>query len=121
MSQGAFLSWDEMQRMALPANATLLIQSPTEPVEVACLAVGPSNPHPDWLDDGSFASSQTADSVPIDSAAARSAAEQAEYGSGPVRLIANLIAYNAVLEYALSPRKEEKKEKRALPEAPNSD
>jgi len=121
MSQGAFLSWDELQRMALPANTTILIQSPTDPVEVSCLAVGPSNPHPDWLDDASFTCSQNAGSAPIDSATARSAAEQAEYGSGPVRLIANLIAYNAVLEFALSPRKEEEKEKRAVPEEPNNE
>src|SRR5436190_14134734 len=52
MSDGSYLSWEEVQRLMLPPNATMLVPPPPPaPVEVPALAAGPP-PKPDWLDDG---------------------------------------------------------------------
>src|SRR5258708_7516696 len=81
MSDSTFLSWEEAQRLMLPPNATMLVPPALEPAEVPALAAGPPPARAEWLDDA-FA----------DPAAARAAAEQVEYGPGPVRMLANVIA-----------------------------
>jgi hypothetical protein len=122
MTQGTYLSWEEMQRLALPPDATMLVPPPFQPADVAALAAGP--PRTDWLDEG-FAPPLSAqrpptDAVPVDPAAEQAAAERAEYGPGPVRLLSSLIAVNAVLAYAHEPRTQDDEEQppRKLPDEP---
>jgi len=45
-------------------------------------------------------------------------AERAEHGPGPIRLLANLITYHALLEYAQSPTKVSDGKKPAVPATP---
>jgi hypothetical protein len=107
MSGATFLSWEEAQRLMLPPNATMLVPPPAlENAEVPALAASPPPARAEWLDDA-FA----------DPAAARAAAEEVEYGPGPVRMLANVIAVNALLEYALSPPKKDEEKKRHPAEA----
>lgn len=101
MSDDHVMTWEEMQRLALPPNSTMLVPPPPDVVEVPALAAGPP-PKPDWLDDGF-----TAGEITIDPDANRAAAEREEHGPGAVRLLANMIAVGAVLEYANSPPKKE--------------
>ncbi|MFL5339289.1 MAG: hypothetical protein ACJ8F7_03900 [Gemmataceae bacterium] len=115
MSDGTILSWEEAQRLMLPPNSTMLVP-PIDAPEVPVLAAAP--PRPDWLDDAYVADPKV---QPHDSAAEQAAAERAEYGPGPVRLLANLIAVNAVLEVALTPRRKEEKAPRDLPPEPRPD
>jgi hypothetical protein len=140
MSGGNFLSWDEMQRLALPPNTAMLVPPPPELTEVPALAAGPPKPQPDWLDDAFVANADSAAPVeplalntptvadpsaqrlvPQDPDAERAAAERAEYGPGPVRLITNLITVNALLEFAQSPRKEEDEEERPPRKLPETE
>jgi hypothetical protein len=112
MAEGTFLSWEEAQRLALPPDATVLIPPQPEPIDMAAQSAGPP-PHPVWLDDAYVAESATrVTDTEVDPAAVRAAAERAAYGPGPVRLLANLIAYNALLEYAHSPPKPADEKKR---------
>ena len=112
MAEGTFLSWEEAQRLALPPDATVLIPPQPEPIDMAAQSAGPPRPRPVWLDDAFVAESATrATDTEVDPAAVRAAAERAAYGSGPVRLLANLIAYNALLEYAHSPPRPEDEKK----------
>ena len=102
ISDGSYLSWEEVQRLMLPPNATMLVPPPPpEPAEVPALASGPP-PKPDWLDDG-YVGVQPASNLTITPQEARSAAEKAEHGPALVRILANAVAVNAVLEYANSP------------------
>lgn len=123
MAEGTFLSWEEVQRLALPPNAAMLIPPTPEP-EVPALAAGPPS-KADWLDDGFIAESmlKAADPnvVPVDPDAERAAAASPDQLPGPVRLLANLIAYNAVLEYATSPRKKDDEEEQQIPSKPRDD
>ncbi len=119
MGDGSYLSWEEVQRLALPPNAAMLIPPPPEPLETAAPGAGPPHSKPDWLDDINFPDSpKPADSAPIDPEANRAAAERAEYGPGPIRFLANLIAFNAVLEYAKSPPKKDEDEDKRIPAQP---
>jgi hypothetical protein len=128
MSQGTFLSWDEMQHLALPPNSAMLIPPTPDPLELAELSAGVPEQRPDWLDDAFQGEPKVAlneqpntDAVIIDPDANRAAAERAEYGDPAVRLLANLIAMNAALEYAQTPPKEEDEEKKQVPLAPKPD
>src|SRR5207249_8055796 len=100
MAEGTYLSWDEVQRLALPPDATMLVPPQPEPAEVFAPAAGPPPPRPVWLEDAFVAQPIVPTAEPLDPAAARAAAERAEYGPGPVRFLANLIPFNALLEYA---------------------
>jgi hypothetical protein len=102
MSDGTVLSWAEVQMLALPPDATMLVPPPVESAEVVAPAGGPPVQHRDWLDDA-FAAAPAP--VAVDPAAAQAAAERAEYGPGPVRFLANLITFNALLERAQTPAK----------------
>lgn len=120
MAEGTFLSWEEAQRLALPPDATVLIPPQPEPLDMAAQSAGPP-PRPVWLDDAFVPEPATrAIDTDADSAAARAAAESAAYGPGPVRFLANLIAFSALLEYAHSPPKptDEKKSVPSVPPAP---
>src|SRR5262249_59340505 len=70
MSQGTYLSWEEMQRLALPPDATMLVPPPFQPADVAALAAGP--PRTDWLHEGlappPAAQPQPGDAGPVDPA-----------------------------------------------------
>ena len=116
MSDGTILSWEEAQRLMLPPNSTMLVP-PIDAPEVPVLSAA-APPRPDWLDDAYVADPNV---KPQDPAAEQAAAERAEYGPGPVRLLANVIAVNAVLEVALSPRRKEDEEPRKLPPEPLPD
>ena len=111
--------------LALPsARAQEQPQPPPqpEPVEMAALSAGPPPLRPVWLDDAFVAESATrVTDTEVDPAAARAAAERAAYGPGPVRFLANLIAFNALLEYAHSPPKpaDQKKPPTPVPPPPN--
>src|SRR5262249_55478655 len=97
ISDGSYLSWEEVQRLMLPPNATMLVPPPPpEPAEVPALASGPG-PKPDWLDDPAHSN------LTITPEEAKSQAEQAEHGPAALRLVANAIAINAMFEYAQSP------------------
>src|SRR5262245_28922072 len=103
MADSIYLSWEEMQQLALPPNTTMLVPPPPEPVDVPALAAGPPPRH-DWLDDAFVApAGHRSDTLPDNPDANRAAAERAEYGPAEVRLLANLIAFNAMLQYAQSP------------------
>jgi hypothetical protein len=109
MSDGSYLSWEEVQRLMLPPNATMLIPPPPpEPAEVPALAAGPP-PKPEWLDDAYVAGVMpTKNNLAITPEEARSAAEKAEHGPAVVRMLANAIAVGALLEQTqLQPKKEE--------------
>src|SRR5262245_39417110 len=106
MADGSYLSWEEVQRLMLPPNATMLIPPPPpDPAEVAALAAGPP-PKRDWLDDDYSAGVlPPKNDLRITEDEARSAAEKAEHGPAVTRLLANVIAVNAVINYAQSPPK----------------
>jgi len=110
MSAGSFLSWEEAQRLMLPPNSTMLVPPVAEPAEVPVLASSPPA-RPDWLDDPSLAQ---AGSPRVDTSSE----------NGPLHFLANVIAINALLDYALSPppaEVEEKKEAKRLPGDPSPD
>ncbi len=108
MSDGSYLSWEEVQRLMLPPNATMLVPPPPPaPVEVPALAAGPP-PKPDWLDDGYAAGVlPPKNDLTITPEEARSAAEKAEHGPAVTRLLANVIAVNALLNLGQSPPKKD--------------
>lgn len=108
MSSDSILSWDEVQRMALPANATMLIPPTPDPAELEAITSGAPEQRPHWLED-EFQTAPKSQQV-IDPDANRAAAERAEYGHPAVRLLANLVAVNAVLEYAQTPAKKDEEE-----------
>jgi hypothetical protein len=131
MMDGMYLSWEEIQRLALPPNATMLIPPPLEQLDVPALsAARPVNT--DWLDDrfASLTPQQPPERQTGSSAEqkhdedadrqARSEAEKAQYGSGPLRLLTNLIAMNALLEYIQSPsvKDEEQDDEHSLEREP---
>ncbi len=127
MSDSTYQSWEEMQRLVLPPNATLLIPPTPEPIEVPVLDSG-SPPRPDWLEYGSAADQTVVMDNPAHHSvnpeaekAAISEAERAKHGPALVRLIANAITMNAVLEVATSPRKVEDEEPKPLTEEPEPD
>jgi hypothetical protein len=105
MAEGTFLSWEEMQRLALPPNTAMLIPPLPEPEEVACLAAGPPHAHPDWLDDGLYTESSPTSTATRQLQDDNSDPAPGDGVPGPVRLIANLITVNALLEYAYGPHK----------------
>ena len=115
MTDGTYLSWEEAHRLALPPN-TAMLMPPPKPLEVAVLAAGPPLGRPDWLDDDFQAvpATQTVE----DADANRAAAERAEYGPGPVRLLANVIAFNALREFAASPREDDEDDEQPSPGVP---
>ena len=115
MSDGSYLSWEEVQRLMLPPNATMLIPPPPpEPAEVPALAAGPP-PKPDWLDDAYGASAlPPKNNLTITPEEARSAAEKAEHGPAIPRLLANVITVNAILNLGqTSPKKNDDEEDEA--------
>jgi hypothetical protein len=129
MSDGMYLSWEEVQRLALPPNTTMLIPPLPEQIDVPALDSG-SPPRPDWLEDGFVGEqglpvsdiSHHSSNAPADPEAERAAiadAERAKYGPGAVRLLANMIAMNALIEYANSPAKKEDEEPKPLPADPD--
>lgn len=113
-----FLSWEQVQQMQLPPNTTVLV--PPSPPTVLTLsdASPPLSGFPEWLDDGY----QSVPAIPIidrivsppvgpdDPQAAQSAAEREEYGDPALRMMAGLIATNALLERVQAPPEEKKKE-----------
>ena len=105
MPDGMYLSWEEAQRLALPPNTTMLIPPTPDAVEVPALAAA-APPNPDWLDDPD---------------AERAAAEREQYGPAPLRVLANVITVNALLQYAQAPPKKNDEEKRQLPPEPRQD
>src|SRR5262245_2074965 len=114
MTDGTYLSWEEVQRLMLPPNASMLIPPPPpEPADVPALAAGPP-PKPDWLDYGTSALPTSAlpskSNLTITPEEARSAAEKAEHGPAIPRLLANVIAVNAVLNLGSAPQKKEDEE-----------
>jgi hypothetical protein len=115
MSGDTFLSWDEVHRMALPANATILIPPTPDPAELVALSSGAPEQKPDWLDDAFQSGANGSQAVTIDPDANRAAAERSEYGDPAVRMLANMIAVNAVLEYALTPAIKAEKDEKPIP------
>src|SRR5580700_6611736 len=98
MSDSTYRSWEEVQRLVLPPNATMLIPPLPEQIDVPVLDSG-SAPNPDWLESG-FAGasaavvvdpshhSASAPANPDAERAAKAEAERAKYGPGAVRLLA---------------------------------
>jgi len=113
-----FLSWEQVQQMQLPPNTTVLVPPPP-PADLTVIgAPPPPTGTPEWLDDGY----QSTPAVPVverivsppagpdDPEAARSAAEREKYGDPALRMMAGLIATNALLERAQSQPEQKKKE-----------
>src|SRR5262245_41076345 len=121
MPEGTFLSWDEVQRLALPPDATMLVPPPPEPAEVSQTAAGPP-PSADWLDDQFVADTTAATVEPQHSDAPPDSAttENASRRHGPMRVIDNLLVINALLDWARTPAKA-KEEKKSLPPEPKPD
>jgi hypothetical protein len=120
MSDASYLSWEEVQRLMLPPNATMLIPPPPpDPAEVSVVGAG-GPPKPDWLDDAYSAGViPPKNDLRITPEEAQSAAAKAEYGPAVTRLLANVIAVNAVLNLGQSPPKleEDEEEQRRRKEA----
>ncbi len=81
IDEGKILSWEEVQKLALPPDAAMLVP-PSPSDNVPALTTAPSG-LPDWLTEE-------------DPEAARAAAEREQFGPGPVRLITQLVAVNAI-------------------------
>jgi len=127
MSSSAFLSWEDMQRLAYPPETIVLVPPPPlESMDMVTSVAGPPKAGHEWLNDISFSeihdpgtdrmptnsarvSSASPDpqAIPTDPNAERAAAETAEYGPGPVRFLASAIAAGAVLEYLHTPPKKD--------------
>jgi hypothetical protein len=106
ISDGSYLSWEEVQRLMLPPNATMLVPPPLDPPADVPALTGPP-PKPDWLEDGYVGVQPPHSNLTITPEEAHSAAEKAKHGDAVVRILANAITVNAVLEFANSPRKAE--------------
>lgn len=118
MTDGTFMSWQEMQLLCLPPNSAMLVPPPPDAAELEAMSAGAPGQRPEWLDDA-FQMAPTAEPSsrepekpvqPIDLAANEAAAQRAEYGEPAVRLLANAIAMGALLEMTqLQPKPEQPK------------
>lgn len=122
MSDGTFMSWQEMQHLCLPPNSAMLVPPPPDQAELESLSAGVPGQRPAWLDDA-FQDVPAAklnevelSAKPFDPEANRAAAERAEYGAPEVRLLANAITAGAILELLRADPAEEEPNNRQIPE-----
>jgi hypothetical protein len=87
IDDGKMLSWEEVHQVMLPPDATWLVPTAI-PDDVPFLSNRPASP-PDWLTDD-------------DPDAARADAELEQLGPGPIRLVTQVVAVNALWQAAQS-------------------
>lgn len=127
MSDGTFMSWQEMQNLCLPPNSAMLVPPPPDPAELEALSAGAPGQRPVWLDDAfqtapALSEQQAELSIqPIDPVANEAAAQRAKYGEPAVRLLANAITAGAILELTRAEPSKEEAENRQFPEQDEPD
>jgi hypothetical protein len=114
MLSDTYISWAEVQRLALPANATILIPPTPEPDELVGLSGGAPGKQPSWLDDGFYgdsgagvASEHQAPSVRADTGPTTPERDSDEE---KVRMLMQMIAVNALLECGYAPQRNDDEE-----------
>ncbi len=124
MSDGTFMSWQEMQYLCLPPNSAMLVPPPLDPAEIEALSAGAPGQRPEWLDDEfqvqplSNVPTTEQSAQPFDPEANEAAAQRAEYGEPAVRLLANAIAVGALLEMTRVEPKHDHQNDRRNPNKP---